>query len=139
MTDSATSRDPASFRDPTGFVYRRDGILYRQINAGNEQDWEQFQRSGLFQRLVDRRWLIEHEEIEGVINLAAPAPLPNAEFMRALRQAFPKTPIVADLKTMDGGYLEAATQTNDPTTLIVFLEDSAALIGLVVQPLMVRA
>jgi cation diffusion facilitator family transporter len=27
------------------------------------------------------------------------------------------------------GYLEAATQTKDPTTLIVFLEDSAALIG----------
>ncbi len=30
-------------------------------------------------------WLIEHAEIEGVVNLAAPSPLPNAEFMRALR------------------------------------------------------
>lgn len=33
-------------------------------------------------------WLIEHEEIKGVVNLAAPAPLPNAEFMRALREAW---------------------------------------------------
>jgi len=33
------------------------------------------------------RWLIEHEEVEGAVNLAAPNPLPNAEFMRALREA----------------------------------------------------
>jgi NAD dependent epimerase/dehydratase family enzyme len=33
-------------------------------------------------------WLIEHEDAHGPINLAAPHPLPNAEFMRALRQAW---------------------------------------------------
>lgn len=32
-------------------------------------------------------WLIEHEEIEGVVNVAAPHPLPNREFMRVLRTA----------------------------------------------------
>jgi uncharacterized protein (TIGR01777 family) len=32
-------------------------------------------------------WLIEHE-MEGPVNLAAPNPLPNADFMRALRQAW---------------------------------------------------
>ncbi|MCI0392082.1 MAG: DUF1731 domain-containing protein, partial [Acidobacteria bacterium] len=32
-------------------------------------------------------WLIEHEELEGVINLAAPNPTPNSEFMSALRSA----------------------------------------------------
>jgi uncharacterized protein (TIGR01777 family) len=37
-------------------------------------------------------WLIDHEEIEGPVNLAAPNPLPNAEFMQALRQAW-GTPI----------------------------------------------
>lgn len=31
-------------------------------------------------------WLIKHEEIEGVVNLAAPHPLSNAEFMRVLRE-----------------------------------------------------
>jgi uncharacterized protein len=34
------------------------------------------------------RWLIEHDEVAGPVNLAAPEPLPNAEFMRALREAW---------------------------------------------------
>lgn len=33
-------------------------------------------------------WLIDHEQIDGIINLSSPNPLPNAEFMRALRQAW---------------------------------------------------
>lgn len=33
-------------------------------------------------------WLIEHEELEGPVNIAAPNPLTNAEFMRALRAAW---------------------------------------------------
>ncbi|MGI8654978.1 MAG: TIGR01777 family oxidoreductase [Pyrinomonadaceae bacterium] len=33
------------------------------------------------------RWLIAHEELDAAVNLAAPNPLPNAEFMRALREA----------------------------------------------------
>jgi len=32
-------------------------------------------------------WLIEHDEVEGPVNLAAPNPLPNSEFMQALRKA----------------------------------------------------
>jgi uncharacterized protein (TIGR01777 family) len=33
-------------------------------------------------------WLIDHAELEGPVNLASPKPLPNAEFMRALRAAW---------------------------------------------------
>jgi uncharacterized protein len=33
-------------------------------------------------------WLIEHDAIAGPVNLAAPNPLPNAEFMRELRRAW---------------------------------------------------
>ena len=33
-------------------------------------------------------YLIAHEEIEGVVNVSAPNPLPNREFMRALREAW---------------------------------------------------
>ncbi|HEY0347160.1 MAG TPA: TIGR01777 family oxidoreductase [Pyrinomonadaceae bacterium] len=32
-------------------------------------------------------WLIQHDELEGPVNLASPNPLTNAEFMRALRSA----------------------------------------------------
>jgi uncharacterized protein (TIGR01777 family) len=34
-------------------------------------------------------WLIEHDEISGAVNVAAPNPLPNADFMRVLREAWP--------------------------------------------------
>ena len=33
-------------------------------------------------------WLIEHEEVAGTVNLAAPNPLPHADYMRALREAW---------------------------------------------------
>lgn len=39
-----------------------------------------------FIRAVD--WLVSHEHLTGPINLAAPNPLPNADFMRELRRAW---------------------------------------------------
>ena len=33
-------------------------------------------------------WLIAQDKVDGAVNLAAPAPLPNAEFMRGLRRAW---------------------------------------------------
>ena len=33
------------------------------------------------------RWLIDRNDIEGAVNIAAPHPLPNAEFMQILREA----------------------------------------------------
>lgn len=32
-------------------------------------------------------WIIDHEELDGPVNLASPGPLPNAEFLRLLRLA----------------------------------------------------
>jgi 3-hexulose-6-phosphate synthase/6-phospho-3-hexuloisomerase len=61
----------------------------------------------------------------GVDWLEAGTPLIIAEGMngvRALRQAFPKTPIVADLKTMDGGYLEAQLMAKAGATHVVVME-----------------
>ena len=39
-----------------------------------------------FLRAVD--FLLAHEELEGAVNLAAPNPLPNREFMRILRETW---------------------------------------------------
>jgi uncharacterized protein len=33
------------------------------------------------------RWLIDHDDVDGVVNLASPNPLPNAQFMKTLREA----------------------------------------------------
>ena len=61
----------------------------------------------------------------GVDWLEAGTPLIIAEGMngvRELRRAFPKVPIVADLKTMDGGYLEAELMHKAGATHIVVME-----------------
>jgi len=34
------------------------------------------------------RWLVEHEDVDGPVNLTAPGPLPNRDFMRELRRAW---------------------------------------------------
>src|SRR4249919_2804274 len=60
----------------------------------------------------------------GVDWLEASAPLIIAEGMygvRALRERFPNTPIVADLKTMDGGYLEAEMMAKAGATHVVVM------------------
>ena len=44
-----------------------------------------------------------------------------AEGLRALRDAFPETPLVADLKTMDGGYLEAEMMAGAGATHVVVM------------------
>ena len=55
-------RDPASFRDPAGFVYWRNGTLFRQINELHAADWRQFEQSGLYEQLAQKGWLVEHED-----------------------------------------------------------------------------
>jgi len=60
----------------------------------------------------------------GVDWLEAGTPFIIAEGMhgvRALRAEFPKTPIVADLKTMDGGYLEAQMMAQAGATHVVVM------------------
>lgn len=60
----------------------------------------------------------------GVDWLEAGTPLILAEGLhgvRELRAAFPETPIVADLKTMDGGYLEAEMMANAGATHVVVM------------------
>jgi 3-hexulose-6-phosphate synthase/6-phospho-3-hexuloisomerase len=61
----------------------------------------------------------------GVDWLEAGTPLIIAEGMngvRALRKEFPGVPIVADLKTMDGGYLEAEMMFKAGATHVVVME-----------------
>ena len=63
----------------------------------------------------------------GVDWLEAGTPLILAEGLhgvRALREAFPNAPIVADLKTMDGGYLEAEMMANAGATHVVVMSQA---------------
>jgi hypothetical protein len=64
-------RDGASFRDPSGFVFWRDGQPYRQIQEVFAAEWDAFEASPLSRRLVDERLLIAYESV-GVDQAAAP-------------------------------------------------------------------
>lgn len=52
-----------SFRDPSGFLFSRDGILYRQIQPSYAQHYDHLKSSGLYDALVARSLLVPHEEI----------------------------------------------------------------------------
>ena len=52
-----------SFRDPSGFVYTRDGTFYRQVNHSFRQPFEAFLGSGLYDELVREGLLVPHEQV----------------------------------------------------------------------------
>jgi ribosomal protein L11 methylase PrmA len=52
-----------SFRDPSGFVYTRDGTLYRQVNNTFRQQFEAFLGSGLYHELVHDGLLVPHKSV----------------------------------------------------------------------------
>jgi uncharacterized protein len=54
--------------------------------AGDGRQYVSWIHDGDFVRAI--LWLIEHEEMEGAVNLASPGPVPNTEFMRLLRRAW---------------------------------------------------
>jgi len=60
----------ASFRDPSGFLFQQDGIIYRQVNLVYKDDYDHLMNSGLYQALVDDKLLIPHEEV----GIEPPAP-----------------------------------------------------------------
>lgn len=60
----------SSFRDPSGFLFWQDGILYRQINKIYKDNYSHLIQSGLYKVLIDDNLLIPHDEI----NISAPQP-----------------------------------------------------------------
>jgi hypothetical protein len=54
----------ASFRDPSGFLFQREGELYRQINQTYQKDYDLFMQSGLYERLAKAKKIVSHQEVE---------------------------------------------------------------------------
>ena len=54
----------SSFRDPSGFLFSRDGQIYRQINKSYQADYDYLISSGLYQKLIDKQLLIPHQEVD---------------------------------------------------------------------------
>lgn len=54
----------ASFRDPSGFLFRRNGKLYRQVNQIYTEEYKFLMDSGLYFTLVESGLLIPHREVD---------------------------------------------------------------------------
>ena len=62
--------------------------LVRRGLGGSAGNGRQFMSWIHYQDFVAAvRWLIERRDVQGIVNVASPNPLPNAEFMRVLREA----------------------------------------------------
>lgn len=77
----------SSFRDPSGFVYEREGVLYRQVNEVYRSDYNLLISSGLYRELVDRGLMVEHEEVgpefassTGAAVVLRPERIPNISY-----------------------------------------------------------
>ena len=73
--------------DPGGVFEVLRGLVRKGLGGrnGDGKQYVSWIHQHDFLQAID--WLIEHEELAGPVNLAAPHPLPNAEFMQALRIA----------------------------------------------------
>src|SRR3972149_4648543 len=54
---------PSSFRDPSGFLFTQEGVLYRQFNKPYQPDFYLLVGSGLYQRLVKEGLLVPFREV----------------------------------------------------------------------------
>jgi hypothetical protein len=54
----------SSFRDPSGFLFTRDGELYRQINPVYREHYDRLMASGLYADLTGAGLLVPHAELD---------------------------------------------------------------------------
>ena len=80
-------RSPASFRDPSGFVFWKDGRVYREVARGYERHYRTLIGSGLHRALVDEGLIVAHEELDAdaqrardVLCVIAPEPIPFVSY-----------------------------------------------------------
>lgn len=57
---------PASFRDPSGFIFERNGIIYRQVNQIYQDNYDLLMNSGLYDRLIEEGLLVRHREVKDI-------------------------------------------------------------------------
>jgi hypothetical protein len=58
------SRIQSSFRDPSGYLFTRHGVLYRQVNQSYAKAYDKFMSSGLYEELVKNGSLVAHKELD---------------------------------------------------------------------------
>jgi hypothetical protein len=63
------NRHPSSFRDPAGFVFEKDGSIYRFITDNYKKQYLHLTGSGLFSDLISRKLLLPFSEVSDINNI----------------------------------------------------------------------
>jgi hypothetical protein len=71
MADSTLA---GSFRDPSGFLFHSNGVLYRQVNGVYQPHYDRLMQSGLYAKLVEKGLLVPHVE------QTVPSPQPESYY-----------------------------------------------------------
>lgn len=71
----------ASFRDPSGFVFNKEGKIYRQVNRSYASEFDLLMSTGLYAKLTKQGQLIEHREIDP----ADVSAMPNAQLYKIIQ------------------------------------------------------
>lgn len=79
MNSTAKKLAP-SFRDPSGFLFQRNDLLFRQINNCYKDEYDLLMSCGLYEKLVQKQMLIPHQELD------APAYVPELSYKVILPQ-----------------------------------------------------
>ena len=58
-------KDPGSFRDPSGFVVLENDKVLRVINNSYKENYKKTLESGLYQKLLDEKFIVDQKEISG--------------------------------------------------------------------------
>jgi hypothetical protein len=56
--------EPSSFRDPSGFLFYQDGLIFRNVSQAYRAHYDQLLDSGLYEALAAAGLLISHEEVD---------------------------------------------------------------------------
>ncbi len=64
MVNGLKKQISSSFRDPSGFVFFENDILYRQVNKSYQREYDLLTKSGLYKTLVEKKLLIQHEVVK---------------------------------------------------------------------------
>ena len=87
-TRKVALRSAMTMSPDAGGIFDTLLTLVRRGLGGSAGDGRQFVSWIHYEDFVRAtRWLIDHDEIAGAVNVAAPDPVPNEEFMRTLREA----------------------------------------------------
>jgi hypothetical protein len=109
---------PASFRDPSGFVFQWNDKYYRQVNKSYTDDYNLLMSSGLYGQLTASGALIAHDETDEI---------------KANEQIWYKTLLPQQLKVITYPYEWCFSQLKDAALLTITILKKAVEYGMVIK------